>query len=390
MKIDMQVQIIYAKKISFQEENKLSPQIMKHGFHTAIEINNILTAENKRVAYFFIDPLLHSFEAANRFYFEIIECNIIRKSNTYKTGAGPIQAMTDAVELIKNNLYDAIFIFGHEPLLSDTRNYGRDTIKKAMEIFEDVSLIECYDLLARQLCRETDISNDEFRELADRLFNNYSRTFRNKSGKLLDSPRGKTLRDLGTDLFCLTDCANPNIDFAGGFIVANNRTAEQLKIPKDRRIKVSGSKYSIVKGSPKTIYSITGKDNDLFPHLKEAFLRVQAESHIDIIQEFQNKNLLLEAYTCYPPIPIALLLATGFVNNIHEIGDFLKHHEITVTGGMNIARAPWNNPALNGLIEVTTLLVKGNSKYGMVHGNGGIGEAQGITVLERPYGYKCS
>jgi hypothetical protein len=92
---------------------------------------------------------------------------------------------------------------------------------------------------------------------------------------------------------------------------------------------------------------------------------------------------LLEAYTCYPPIPIALLLATGFVNNINKISEFLKHHEITVTGGMNIARAPWNNPALNGLIEVTKLLVKGNSQYGMVHGNGGIGEAQGITVLER-------
>ena len=361
---------------------------MKHGFHTAIEINNILDTENKRVAYFFIDPLLDSFEAANRFYFGILGCNTIRKINTYKTGAGPVQAMTDAAELIKNDLYDAIFIFGHEPLLSDTRNLGRQTIKKAMEIFEDLTLIECYDLLARQLCRETDISNDEFRELADSLFNNYARTFRNKSGTPLDSSRGKVLHDLGTDLFCLTDCANPNIDFAGGLIVANNHTAEQLKIPKNKRVQVSGSKYSIVKGSPQAIDSITGKDNDLFPHLKDAFLRAQAESQIDIIQEFQNKNLLLEAYTCYPPIPIALLLATGFVNSIHKIGDFLKHHEITVTGGMNIARAPWNNPALNGLIEVTELLVKGNSQYGMVHGNGGIGEAQGITVLEKPYGYK--
>lgn len=380
----MEAQIIYAKKISFQEENKLSPQIIKSYFHHAIEMNNILAAENKRVAYFFIDPLLRSFEAANGFYFGILKCNTIKKINTYKTGAGPIQAITDAGELIKNDLYDAIFIFGHDPLRSDTRNYGRDTIKKAMEIFEDFSLVKCYDLLARQLCRETDISIDEFRELADGLFNNYSRTFQNKSGTLLDSSRGKILRNLGTDLFCLTDCANPNIDFAGGLIVANNRTAEQLNIPKDRQVKVSGSAYSIVKGSPNAIDSITGKGNDLFPHLKEAFLRAQAESQIDIIREFKNKNLLLEAYTCYPPIPVALLLATGFVRNSNEINDFLKHHEITVTGGMNLARAPWNNPALNGLIEVTELLVTGNLQYGMVHGNGGIGEAQGITVLERP------
>lgn len=76
----MEAQIIYAKKISFQEENKLSPQIMKNYFHNAIEINNVLTAENKRVAYFFIDPLLHSFEAANCFYFGVLECNTIKKN----------------------------------------------------------------------------------------------------------------------------------------------------------------------------------------------------------------------------------------------------------------------------------------------------------------------
>lgn len=379
----MAAQIIYAKKISFQEENKLSPQMMKDYFHDAIEMNKILTAENKRVAYFFIDPLLNSFEAANRFYFGILGCDTIKKINTYKTGAGPIQAITDANELIKHDLYDAIFIFGHEPLLSDTRHYGRDTIRKAMEIFEDCTLIQCYDLLARRLCRETDMPYDEFRELSDHLFKNYTRTFQNRSGIRFNAPRGKVLRELGTDLFCLTDCANPNIDFAGGLIVVNDRTAEQLNTPKERWVKVSGSQYAVVKGSPEAIYSITGKDNDLFPHLKNAFLGAQAESQIEIIRELQNKNLLLEAYTCYPPIPIGLLLATGFVTNIKDVAEFLERHEITVTGGMNIARAPWNNPALNGLIEMTAQLVKSNSQYGMVHGNGGIGEAQGVTVLER-------
>nr|WP_320190013.1 hypothetical protein [uncultured Desulfobacter sp.] len=382
----MNAYIIYANKISFQEENKLSFPIMRAFFHKAIEFNNILAADNKRVAYFFIDPLLHSFEAANGFYFNILGCDDIKKINTYKTGAGPIQAITDANELIKNDLYDAVFIFGHDPLLSDTRHYGKETIKKAMEIFEDVSLIQCYDLLARCLCRETDISNEDFRGLADRLFENYSRTFQGGSGTQLNFPRGKVLHDYGTDLFCLTDCANPNIDFAGGLIVTNTPTAEQLNIPKNSRVKVSGSGYTIVKGDPKEINHITGNGNDLFAHLKNAFLQAQAEAQIDVIREFHNRNLLLEAYTCYPPIPIALLLVTGLVGNINDIHDFLKHNEITVTGGMNIARAPWNNPALNGLIQVTQRLVQGDRQYGMVHGNGGIGEAQGITILEKCFG----
>jgi hypothetical protein len=380
----MDAQIIYAKKISFQKENKLSPQVMKDCFHHAIEMNNILAAENKRIAYFFIDPLLNSFEAANKFYFGVLACNAIKKLNTYKTGAGPIQAITDACELIKNDLYDAIFIFGHDPLLSDTRNYGKDAIKKAMDIFENFTLIQCYDRLARQLCRQINISEDKFRELADSFFNNYCRTFQNRSGNVGDFPRGKVLRDMGTDLFCLTDCANPNIDFAGGLIVANNRTAEQLNVPEHKRVNVAGSGYAVVKGSPEAINHITGEGNDLFGHLKDAFLRAQAGSQINVIREFENKNLLLEAYTCYPPIPIALLLVTGLVGNINEIDEFLRCHEITVTGGMNIARAPWNNPALNALIEMTQLLVQDNCQYGLVHGNGGIGEAQGITILERP------
>lgn len=378
----MDAQIIYAKKISFQENNKLSPHVMKDFFHDAIDMKNALVTENKRVAYFFIDPLLNSFEAANTFYFGILGCNTIKRLNTYKTGAGPIQAITDACELIKNDLYDAVFIFGHDPLLSDTRNYGKDTIKKAMEIFENCSLIQSYDRLSRQLCRQTNISDAKFRRLADLLFDNYCRTFQNISGTAGDFPRGKVLRDLGTDLFCLTDCANPNIDFAGGVVVASHRTAAQLHVPGHERVKVAGSGYAVVAGSPEQIDRITGDGNDLFAHLKDAFLRAQTEAQIDVIREFHDNNLFLEAYTCYPPIPIALLLVSGLVDNINEVEGFLKDNEITITGGMNLARAPWNNPALNALIEMTQRLVKGHCPYGLVHGNGGIGEAQGVTILE--------
>ena len=183
----------------------------------------------------------------------------------------------------------------------------------------------------------------------------------------------------------LTDCANPNIDFAGGLVVANHATAEQLNIPEHERVNVAGSGYAVVKGAPDAIDRICGDGNELFAHLKDAFLSAQAEARIDLIREFESKNLLLEAYTCYPPIPIALLLVTGLIGNINALDGFLRDNEITVTGGMNIARAPWNNPALNALIEMTQRLGQGHYQYGLVHGNGGIGEAQGITILERSF-----
>ena len=48
---------------------------------------------------------------------------------------------------------------------------------------------------------------------------------------------------------------------------------------------------------------------------------------------------------------------------------------------MNLARAPWNNPALNGLITMYHQLMDSPQQFGLVHGNGGIGYRQGIAIL---------
>lgn len=93
----------------------------------------------------------------------------------------------------------------------------------------------------------------------------------------------------------------------------------------------------------------------------------------------------LELYTCSPPIPLAFLLTTKMVESIRELPKFLSSYEITSTGGMNFARAPWNNPALNALIDMCKAMRKGVKNYGLVHGNGGIGEIQGVAILERMY-----
>jgi hypothetical protein len=376
--------IIYAEKIAYEEAHKLSPQLMKERFRTAIAFKERLLSADRRIACFFIDPLLRSFEAANRFYFGVLECDRIQKINAYKSGAGPIQALTDAKELIDRDLYDAVFIFGHEPLLSDTRTYGKAAVVNAMEIIEDYNLIRCYDLLARRLCTEIGLTKDGFYRLADKLYENYLRAFRKISGGTEGGgARGRILHEQGTDLFHLTDCANPNIDFAGGVIVANARVAEQLRPETGAAVEVLGSKYCVVEGSPQAIPKIAGAGGNLFSHLREAFSRAQTEARINIYEELEKNNLLLEVYTCYPPIPIAFLLAADFVKDIGTMDAFLDRFEITVTGGMNLAKAPWNNPALNGLIELSKRLFAGDAAYGLAHGNGGIGEAQGVAVLGR-------
>jgi hypothetical protein len=388
-KEDVMSYIVYAEKIAFGEAGRLSHGLMKERFRGAVDIKNRLLSADRRIACFFIDPLLQSFEAANRFYFGILECDRIQKINAYKSGAGPIQALTDAKELIDHDLYDAVFIFGHEPLLSDTRKYGKDAVVKAMEIMEDYSLIRCYDLLAQRLCLETGLSQEDFCRLADKLYENYTRTFRGNSVSDGGVARGRILHDLGTDLFRLTDCANPNLDFAGGLIVASERVADRLDPSPEARVKVLASKYAMVEGSPQAIPGIVGVRGKLFAHMKEAFEQAQSEANISIHDALRRKNLLLEVYTCYPPIPMAFLLAAGFVEDVGRMPAFLDDFEITLTGGMNLAKAPWNNPALNGLIEVSKQLLSQNAEYGLVHGNGGIGEVQGVAVLGRQQRPRC-
>ncbi len=372
--------IIYAGKITAKEEHQLTISAVKETFKEAIELHWKLVANQKRIAYFFIDPLLHSFEAANQFYFEVFECDTIDKLNTYKSGASPIQALSDAKELINAGLYDLVMIFGYEPLLSNKRKYGKEEVTKAMSIFESYTIIQSYNEIAHQLCIKLGISKDQFRSFADQLFQNYHQTYERLLDQEVPSKRGRQLDDMHADLFKLTDCANPNIDFSGGLILANEETSNLLG--NSHRITVSGVKYVSVKGTPHHIDEIVSKNGTIFPHLKEAFLKATDQSAVDVVREFKNRNLYLEVYTCYPPIPTAFLLASGLIENIDELPQFLQQYEVTITGGMNFARAPWNNPSLNALIDMYFKLKETNVKYGMVHGNGGIGEIQGVAILE--------
>ncbi|WP_206662955.1 hypothetical protein [Anaerobacillus alkaliphilus] len=375
--------IVYAEKITSKQEHQLTIDVLKETFKEAIVLHSKLLSNHKKIAYFFIDPLLNSFEAANQFYFEIFDCEEIDKLNTYKSGASPIQALSDAKEIIKTGLYDAVFIFGFDPLLTNKKMYGKDEITKAMSIFDTHSIMQCYNQIAHLVCQELGVTKTEFRSYCDELYKNYLKTYQKLSDTIVPFERGRQLEENQADLFMLTDCANPNIDFSGGVIVASEDTTQFLETAKTERIRVSGVKYVSVKGSPEQIDSIVGENKSMFPHLRKAFVEAQSQAAIHVAKEYRNKNLYLEAYTCYPPIPIAFLLATGMIDTIDDLSDFLSRYEITITGGMNFARAPWNNPALNALIDMYQKLRQCDGSYGLVHGNGGIGEIQGIAILEK-------
>jgi hypothetical protein len=118
-----------------------------------------------------------------------------------------------------------------------------------------------------------------------------------------------------------------------------------------------------------------------YDHLASACQSACAQAGIDLPREFLSGKALIEAYTCFPVAPLGFLLASGIAKSIDEIESVLSTHEITVTGGMNLGRAAWNNPALNAMIVMCQRLHSGEAELGAVHGNGGLGYRQGLALL---------
>ena len=367
--------IIYGERIIDKSGLNISKGLMRETFSRAIAASKQL--HDKRVAYFFIDPVMHGFEAGNHFYFEIFACQVIQKLNYYRSGAGPLHALNDACQLIDNNLFDAVFIFGFEPLLSNKRKEGKQAVKNAMDIFDGTGLLECYNRLGEHMCDELNLSKQQFATLADCLFDNYAASRIDE----VKPERGRYMDDAMAPLFRLTDCANPNLDFAGGIIVSNQSVARQLGMADT--VDVVSVQQATVEADPSAPQKIVGDKNCFFPHIQKIIDAMQKESRQDIHRLLAEDNLLLDIYTCYPPIPLGFLLASKLAPTIKDIPEFLQKHAITLEGGLNLAGAPWNNPVLSSLVSMYHLLLNGRTEYGLLHGNGGIGENQAVALLKK-------
>jgi len=375
--------VIYADRAIDLKGNELTKQALKIKFNIPIKINQILQAKGYRTAYCFVDSLLDSFEAANHFYFDIFECTEVTKLNVYRSGCGPIQALSDAKVLVDQNLADAVFVFGHEQLATTKMLKGKEFVMEGMNIFQGVSIPAAYNKLAHRLINVLDIPKNQFLQITDQLHKNYQRSYGIKETNNTSLNRNSLLDSIDADLFTLTDCANPYIDFTGGLIVAQKEIADLLKTPPENIIGLKAAEYNVIGDGPENIERIIGEKNNVFPHLAAAYRRACQKSGIDFTKEFKAGNALMEAYTCYPPIPLGLLLAAEMIDQAEAAHDFLRKHDITITGGLNLARAPWNNPALNSAIAMCQMFRNTKKKYGMVHGNGGLGGLQGIAILEK-------
>jgi len=297
-------------------------------------------------------------------------------ANHFRSGCAPIMALARAQQLIEQG-HHAIIISGDEPLKT---GYQRQERHQLMAVYgEQKSIAQIYDDLAREFMKLHQINEQTFKGLADCLFKNHMQSHQlaqEQQRAHFSAPESKWYNPV-TPLFRGVDCANPLVDFSGRLLLCSSELAQQLALAPSSTVDVSGIGLGLLTiDEPKELALIAQ-----YQHLTSAYQQACRQAQIDFVQAVNNGSALIEAYTCYPVVPLALLLSSGLVTSIGQVPAFLEKHLVTVTGGMNLARGPWNNPALNGLITMYQQLLNTTKDVGLVHGNGGIGYRQGIAIL---------
>jgi hypothetical protein len=289
----------------------------------------------------------------------------------FRSGCSPVTALAWAKELIESSLSGAVLIHGKDNLKTD---YTKEQRRDLMNIYpDDFSLPEGYTRLAFEFMKVFGINENDFRELAGMLFENYLGTFRKNGNEISETPKwGEPL----TSLFRMCDCANPNIDFEGKILLGGRKCAELLS--QENPVYLTGTGLGSTEGDGRDyIHEIAE-----FRHLKNAYIHACSQAQVDFKKLFLEKQAYLEVYTCYPVIPMAFLFTSGIAESVNGLKKILTTHEVTVTGGMNLARAPWDNPALNAFITAFEKIRSGPVKTACIHGNGGLGYRQGVAIIQ--------
>jgi hypothetical protein len=293
------------------------------------------------------------------------------EANHFRSGNSPIAACEYARKLLNDDLADCIIVEGNDPLKSDYERLERQSM---MEIYDDASLIQLYTQLAEKWCKKFNLSFDNFTMLAKKLFENYYQTFQHQTG--LPRPDTRWFQFL-TPLFRGVDCANPIIDYHGRLILGNQKAVQALGLNTTNLVGIKGVATQNIPEKNLTPAHIVA-----YQHLSLAYQSACKEANIDFAMLFKNNQALLEVYTCFPVVPLAFLLATKICHSVSDIPEIIKNYPLTITGGMNLAKGPWNNPVLRAMIEMNALLQKTNTpNIAGIHGNGGLGEKQGFLIL---------
>lgn len=291
--------------------------------------------------------------------------------NHYRSGCAPLEALSDAIYLLQEEC-EVIQISGRDFLRTE---YTSEDRRSKMNIYgEDSSLPKLYTELANLFLTKHSLKETDFIEVRDLLYQNYLKTY--NEGHPSYKTSQKWLSPI-TSLFRGVDCANPTTDVDAKLILVTESFLKRSNI-KGSFVEVIDCKTKTTKDGAKELDKLSNYDI-----LEDVFLDLEKRNSFDLKAEIENDNCLLDIYTCFPIVPLAFLYKTHLANSISEVKDFIKNNDITIDGGMNLSKAPWNNPCLLSIINAKDKLLLNTSEFALIHGNGGLGYKQGIALLKR-------
>lgn len=331
--------------------------------HETDDVRNALQSSSFQVAEFDVAPLS-------------LPWNATLPQGCLRSACSPLEAVLIFKKLLATNKAQAMVLSGRDFIRS---GYEKSQRNKFMEIYgEGETPLTGYTKLAPAFIESLGISREQFRTVCGHIFENYLRTYRGLHPDAV--PPADTWFEPVTEFFRGVDCANPSVDFSGCAVFGNSEVADYFAVPESSRIRITGC--SLYKSGKDGLDGIG--DIIAYSHLEKAYDAACEEAEIDFTKRFLAHEALLEVYTCYPIAPLAFLIKSRLVTGVSEIPEFLDSYEITITGGLNLSKAPWNNTTLSNLVTmVHRLRERTTPNLGGIHGNGSLGYQQGFMILER-------
>ena len=298
--------------------------------------------------------------------------------NRLRCACAPMIAINRGREMIAAGETDAIVIRGREHLKSDF--VGRkEERNRLMQIYGEGkgAILDGYEKLAQAFLTHWNISQEDFRKTSADIFENHWRAWQAQHA---DARRpANTWFDQVTPMFRGVDCANPSVDFDGCLVMVSDEVLHTTDFGQQSYSRIIGCDVQ-----QQTEDGLDYVDQIVsYDHIRTSYDNACRQAGMDFSELYLNDRALLDIYTCYSVVPMGFLLATGLVEGYDEIPDFVARHPLTVTGGLNLLKAPWNNTTLQTLAIIFEALKAPDApEIAGIHSVGALGYLQGFTILQ--------
>ncbi|MBT3703371.1 MAG: hypothetical protein HOG12_17720, partial [Alphaproteobacteria bacterium] len=301
-----------------------------------------------------------------------------------RCACAPLVAFNQARQRMAEGEIDAVVIQGREHMKSDFQG-RKDERNRLMKIYGEgkCGILDGYEKLAQAFITHRDISADDFRRTSEYIFENHWRVWQTQNP---NAPRpADAWFNPVTPLFRGVDCANPSVDYDGCLVIVSDEVLQKTDFGLKSYSQIAACDVQqLCPDGPEFVKEIVSYD-----HMATSFNIACAEANVDFKSVFRNNQALLDIYSCYSVVPMGFLMATGFVENFAGIPAFAEEFPLTITGGLNLAKAPWNNTTVQTLASMFHALKSDQAPdIGGVHSIGALGYLQGFTILREVPAYQ--